>query len=74
MHDPELRALLGDAAFYSITYRLFKVPGRIETLCEDYGQAIRYKASQAALKGCSCSVLARDVRCAALGRLPGAIR
>jgi SAM-dependent methyltransferase len=43
--DPELAPLLGEAKFYSITYRLFKVPGRIETLCEDYGQACRYKGT-----------------------------
>eukprot|EP00887_Chlorella_sp_A99_P002978 scaffold24.g2978.t1 len=42
--DPELAALLGSARFYSITYRLFKLPGVIETLCEDYGQACKYKA------------------------------
>ena len=40
----ELTALLGGAKFFEATYRLFKVPGRIETLCEDYGQAARYKA------------------------------
>lgn len=45
VHDKELKALLGSATFYSITYRLFKVPGRIETLCEDYGQALRYKGT-----------------------------
>jgi SAM-dependent methyltransferase len=26
VHDPELKALLGDAQFWSITYRLFKLP------------------------------------------------
>jgi hypothetical protein len=31
----ELTALLGGAKFFEATYRLFKVPGRIETLCED---------------------------------------
>lgn len=43
--DPELKALLGEATFYSITYRLFKVPGRVESLCEDYGQALKYKGT-----------------------------
>lgn len=45
VHDPELKALLGEARFYSITYRLFKVPERLESLCEDYGQAARYKGT-----------------------------
>lgn len=45
--DPELSELLGAAKFFSITYRLFKVPGRLETLCEDYGQAAKYLVSKA---------------------------
>ena len=36
--DPELKEVVGEARFYSITYRLFKLPGLLETLCEDYGQ------------------------------------
>lgn len=43
IHDPELQAILGEAKFYSITYRLFKLPGLLETLCEDYGQYAVYK-------------------------------
>lgn len=44
--DPELRELLGEAKFYSITYRLFKLPpGRLETLCEDYGQYAVYNGT-----------------------------
>ncbi len=43
VRDAELSELLGEAKFFSITYRLFKVPGRLETLCEDYGQAAKYK-------------------------------
>lgn len=43
--DPELSQLLGNAKFVSITYRLFKIPGQIETLCEDYGQAAKYKGT-----------------------------
>lgn len=42
VRDPELHALLGEARFFSITYRLFKLAG-VETACEDYGQAARYK-------------------------------
>jgi arsenite methyltransferase len=45
VHDPELKNLLGDATFYSITFRLFKIPGRLESLCEDYGQACKYKGT-----------------------------
>lgn len=45
VRDPELENLLGDATFYSITFRLFKIPGRLESLCEDYGQACKYKGT-----------------------------
>lgn len=45
VRDRELRELLGDARFFSITYRLFKLPEAIETLCEDYGQACKYKGT-----------------------------
>ncbi|KAG2439076.1 hypothetical protein HYH02_006603 [Chlamydomonas schloesseri] len=45
IHDAELRDLVGEARFYSITYRLFKVPGQIEDLCEDYGQVAVYKGT-----------------------------
>lgn len=37
-----LKAKLGQARFYSATYRLFKLEG-LETACEDYGQAVIYK-------------------------------
>ena len=38
--------MLGEAKFYSLTYRLFKLPeGRLETLCEDYGQYAVYKGT-----------------------------
>jgi len=45
VRDPELKAICGEAQFYSITYRLFKLPGLIETLCEDYGQFAVYKGT-----------------------------
>lgn len=44
VHDPELKQLLGNAKFYSITYRCFKLK-EIETLCEDYGQVAYYKGT-----------------------------
>ena len=44
--DEALRATLGEAQFVSITYRLFKLPeGRLESLCEDYGQFAVYKGT-----------------------------
>lgn len=42
--DPELKEVVGEAVFYSITYRLFKLPG-LETECEDYGQVAIYKGT-----------------------------
>lgn len=45
IHDPELKAIVGEAQFYSITYRLFKLPDHLETLCEDYGQVAIYKGT-----------------------------
>ena len=44
VENAELEALLGDIKFYSVTYRLFKIDG-LESDCEDYGQAIRYKGN-----------------------------
>jgi len=41
--NPELRDVVGNARFSSITYRLFKLPaGRLESRCEDYGQVATY--------------------------------
>ncbi|EKX55401.1 hypothetical protein GUITHDRAFT_62819, partial [Guillardia theta CCMP2712] len=62
VHDPELKAILGEAKFFSITYRLFKLPeGMLETLCEDYGQAsaqaVRYKGT---IKGMEHSYMLDD--------------
>eukprot|EP00898_Chlorokybus_atmophyticus_P006822 jgi/Chlat1/7140/Chrsp57S06808 len=45
VNDAELQELTGEAKFYSITYRLFKLPGRLETQCEDYGQVAVYKGT-----------------------------
>jgi SAM-dependent methyltransferase len=39
-----MRAKLGQAQFFSATYRLFKLDG-LETACEDYGQAVIYKGT-----------------------------
>lgn len=40
--DPSLGLKLGEAKFYSATYRLFKIDD-LEAACEDYGQAVVYK-------------------------------
>ncbi len=40
--DPDIRAALGAAKFFSATYRLFSLDD-LECACEDYGQAVRYK-------------------------------
>lgn len=42
--DPELQEVVGEAKFYSITFRLFKLDN-LETLCEDYGQYAIYKGT-----------------------------
>ena len=39
--DPKLAAKLGNARFYSATYRLFKLDD-LEPACEDHGQAVIY--------------------------------
>jgi arsenite methyltransferase len=41
--DPALRERLGNARFYSITTRAFKLP--LEDRCEDYGQVAWYKGT-----------------------------
>ncbi len=43
--DPELRDLIGNAHFYSSTYRLFKLPGLLEPAHENYGQKATYMVS-----------------------------
>ena len=42
VEDDAMRQKLGEAKFFSATYRLFKLKG-LETACEDYGQAVVYK-------------------------------
>lgn len=44
VNDPELKDLVGETKFYSITYRVFKL-STLETLCEDYGQVATYKGT-----------------------------
>jgi SAM-dependent methyltransferase len=46
IENEAMRAKLGQAKFFSATYRLFKLEG-LETACEDYGQAVIYKGSVA---------------------------
>ena len=45
IHDLKLKEILGNAKFYSITYRLFKLDD-LEPQCEDYGQVAIYKGGQ----------------------------
>jgi len=42
--DPDLADICGNARFFSITYRCFKLKN-LETLCEDYGQVAYYKGT-----------------------------
>jgi arsenite methyltransferase len=41
IENKELEEKVGDIKFYSVTYRLFKMP-RLEADCEDYGHAVTY--------------------------------
>ena len=43
IYDPEINAKLGNARFYSITFRAFKLP--LEDRCEDYGQVAIYQGT-----------------------------
>lgn len=46
VNDAAMRRLLGPARFYSVTFRLFKLPeGLLESCCEDYGQRATYKGT-----------------------------
>ncbi len=42
VREPSIRRALGNARFFSATYRLFNIGG-LELACEDYGQAVIYK-------------------------------
>ncbi len=42
--NPRIEARIGHIAFFSATYRLFRLEG-LESHCEDYGQAVRYKGT-----------------------------
>ncbi len=44
IENAKLEEKIGYMNFYSATYRLFKIIG-LETACEDYGQAVRYKGT-----------------------------
>ena len=44
VENEAMRAKLGQAKFFSATYRLFKLEG-LESACEDYGQAVLYKGT-----------------------------
>jgi SAM-dependent methyltransferase len=42
--DSRIAEVVGNISFYSVTYRLMKLP-KLESDCEDYGQAVRYKGT-----------------------------
>lgn len=44
IENSEVQEKVGGIKFYSVTYRLFKLP-ELESDCEDYGQAVVYKGS-----------------------------
>lgn len=44
VENPELESLIGPIQFHSVTYRLWKLDD-LESDCEDYGQAIKYKGT-----------------------------
>ncbi len=44
VENEAMRAKLGQAKFFSATYRLFKLDN-LESACEDYGQAVLYKGT-----------------------------
>ncbi len=44
IEDERIAEVVGNINFYSVTYRLMKLP-KLESDCEDYGQAVRYKGS-----------------------------
>ena len=44
VENEPMRAKLGQAKFFSATYRLFKLDG-LEPACEDYGQAVIYRGT-----------------------------
>jgi hypothetical protein len=64
--DPELQEVVGEAKFFSITYRLFKLPGMLESLCEDYGQACKYKGTIPGMP--SRYILCIGIRCVSVLR------
>lgn len=44
IENQEVQDKVGSIKFYSVTYRLFKLP-QLESDCEDYGQAVIYKGT-----------------------------
>lgn len=44
IEDQRIAKVIGNINFYSVTYRLMKLP-KLESDCEDYGQAVRYKGT-----------------------------
>jgi hypothetical protein len=63
INDAELSSVTGNARFASITFRLFKAaPGRLESLCEDYGQVsgasvLLWRLFVWLLRWCKCALV-----------------
>ena len=55
--DPGLKRVVGNAKFFSITYRLFKLPGLLEPTQEDYGQLAAYKVRLMTPLAAKCTAL-----------------
>lgn len=45
INNKNVQEKLAGIEFYSATYRLWKLPGLLESDCEDYGQAVVYKGT-----------------------------
>ena len=74
VENEAMRAKLGQAKFFSATYRLFKLDG-LETACEDYGQAVIYKGTlpRSRTRSSSTGIISSSAaRCSRSAATPGA--
>lgn len=44
IENEDVQKVVGDIKFYSVTYRLFKLP-KLEPACEEFGQTVTYKGT-----------------------------
>ena len=74
VENEAMRAKLGQAKFFSATYRLFKLDG-LEPACEDYGQAVIYKGTipEQPTRSRSTGIISSSAaRCSPSAATPGA--